>query len=125
MIYEGGVWSSIAAPEKDADGNPTNCKLDKGCSLHLHGFSTSAFTWFYSVPNAIGLMMATGNLGDELLDRPDQVREIINSFKRTFFNHCCYFYRSTLTSVVTEVFRGVKFTRARLSLSLVTTVASS
>jgi hypothetical protein len=70
---KGGVWSPIAAPEKDADGKPTNCKLDQGCSLHLHGFSSSAFTWFYSVPNAIGLMMATGNLGDELLDRPDQV----------------------------------------------------
>jgi hypothetical protein len=73
---KGGVWSSIAAPEKDADGKPTNCKLDHGCSLHLHGFSTSAFTWFYSVPNAIGLMMATGNLGDELTDRPDAVRII-------------------------------------------------
>jgi hypothetical protein len=36
------------------------------------------------VPNAIGLMMATGNLGDELLDRPDQVREVVSPRTRAY-----------------------------------------
>merc|ERR1712166_1697678 len=46
-------------------GQPTNCNPTGGCSLHIHG--TSDY-WgpFYSLDSAIGLAMATGNLGDRL-----------------------------------------------------------
>jgi hypothetical protein len=70
---KGGLWEPLDPPQYDADGKPTNCKLENGCSLHLHGWASAMFTWFYSVPNAVGLMFATGNLGTELSNRPDEI----------------------------------------------------
>lgn len=42
------------------------------CKLHLHGFQRDhLFTWFYSVPNAPGLMLANGNVGPVRTERFD------------------------------------------------------
>jgi hypothetical protein len=62
---KGGQWSLLNPPTTDSRGASTNCFPTTGCSLHIHG--TSDY-WgpFYSLDSAIGLAMATGNLGDRL-----------------------------------------------------------
>ena len=32
----GATWNLIRAPTKDMKGNPTECYLEDGCSLHLN-----------------------------------------------------------------------------------------
>ena len=62
---KGGSWNFLQPPATDSDGKATNCFPNAGCSLHIHG--TSDY-WgpFYSLDSAIGLAMATGNLGSRL-----------------------------------------------------------
>jgi hypothetical protein len=62
---KGGQWNFLQPPASDSKGKPTNCFPNAGCSLHIHG--TSDY-WgpFYSLDSAIGLAMATGNLGTRL-----------------------------------------------------------
>jgi len=65
----GGEWKKLVAPATDARGVPTNCSVSDGCSLHVHGlisWYSNIFPPFYSSPNAIGLMVAVGNLGSAL-----------------------------------------------------------
>lgn len=71
----GGDWKFLTAPATNYNGAPTNCALANGCSLHLHGI----LSWFngtqppyYSSPNAIGLMIAVGNTGTQLLNDDSQ-----------------------------------------------------
>lgn len=64
----GGSWRLLPAPATDANGNPTNCQISQGCSLHLHGLASwvsnvNTTPPFYTSDNAIGLMVAIGNLG--------------------------------------------------------------
>lgn len=59
---KGGRWNRLKAPSHDAEGRETDCDLDEGCSLHLHGV-TDEWGPFYSTKNALGLIMATGNTG--------------------------------------------------------------
>eukprot|EP01129_Flabellula_baltica_P012649 TRINITY_DN5735_c0_g1_i1.p1 TRINITY_DN5735_c0_g1~~TRINITY_DN5735_c0_g1_i1.p1 ORF type:complete len:770 (-),score=149.18 TRINITY_DN5735_c0_g1_i1:15-2324(-) len=71
---KGASWDVIPAPETDSNGSPTDCRTSEGCSLHLHGyFDASEYSWFYSIPNAVGLMIASGNIGTVLSTRDDQV----------------------------------------------------
>lgn len=79
----------LQAPTRDSNNQPTNCFVvcffflfaelipaqNEGCSLHLHGYSDFDQYWdfFYSVPNAIGVMLASGNIGTVLADRADGV----------------------------------------------------
>ncbi len=62
---KGGTWNFLQPPATDSEGKATNCFPNAGCSLHIHG--TSDY-WgpFYSLDSAIGLAMATGNLGSRL-----------------------------------------------------------
>jgi hypothetical protein len=66
----GGSWRLLNAPTTDINGNPTNCQISQGCSLHLHGLTSwmgvNATPPFYTSPNAIGLMVAVGNLGSSV-----------------------------------------------------------
>jgi len=58
---KGGEWHPIVAPDcsqADIDGN--------ACHLHLHGFASFAHTPLYSRKNAIGMIIATGNVGKQL-----------------------------------------------------------
>jgi hypothetical protein len=64
---KGATWSAIKAPEY-INGKPTKCYTEDGCSLHLSIYS-NAFKWLappYSQDNAVGIIMATGNMGDHL-----------------------------------------------------------
>ena len=69
---DGAEWALIAPPEKDVDGNKFGCKVEKGkgtkdCSLHLHGYTERDDPRdTFSSGSAIGLMMAVGNVGNQL-----------------------------------------------------------
>jgi len=65
-MNRGSNWSLLNAPEKTAKGAKINCKVTKGCSLHLHSYSSPLFPVPYSHQNAVGLIMGIGNLGTEL-----------------------------------------------------------
>lgn len=76
---KGASWDLLTPPKKRWSGEASDCDVKKGCSLHLHGFNSGGlFTWFYSVPNAVGLMLATGNIGDELLMEREEVNTYIS-----------------------------------------------
>ena len=48
------------------------------CSLHLHSISSSRFGPFYSAENGIGLILGTGNVGDYLSTRQDEVNTYLS-----------------------------------------------
>eukprot|EP00026_Physarum_polycephalum_P007976 Phypoly_transcript_08049.p1 GENE.Phypoly_transcript_08049~~Phypoly_transcript_08049.p1 ORF type:complete len:477 (+),score=67.42 Phypoly_transcript_08049:163-1431(+) len=64
----GGAWTTITPPAI-INGVSSNCSLANNCSLHLHGI-TSWYTGvsppLYSVPTAVGLLIAVGNAGTSL-----------------------------------------------------------
>ncbi len=73
----GASWEYLVPPTEDALGEKVDCASSdhpleaagpRHCSLHLHGI-TDVFGPFYSAPSAVGLMMATGNIGAELTFR--------------------------------------------------------
>eukprot|EP01119_Soliformovum_irregulare_P016306 TRINITY_DN469_c1_g2_i1.p1 TRINITY_DN469_c1_g2~~TRINITY_DN469_c1_g2_i1.p1 ORF type:complete len:638 (-),score=120.44 TRINITY_DN469_c1_g2_i1:503-2416(-) len=60
-----GSWNVINPPTKDANGQPIACP---GCTLHFHLKKKSSDTEdtygaFHSNMNALGLILATGNIG--------------------------------------------------------------
>lgn len=71
---KGGKWSNLRAPLTTNTGKEFACNPaeDPKCSLHLHGV-TDSWGPFYSSKNAIGLVMATGNVGYHLSDKEDEV----------------------------------------------------
>eukprot|EP00947_MAST-08B_sp_MAST-8B-sp1_P000244 g244.t1 len=68
---KGGEWSYLNPPTHDVDGKTTSCNPEEGCSLHLHG-TTDVWGPMYSSSNALGLVMATGNVGPGLTPHEDQ-----------------------------------------------------
>ena len=69
----GGSWEFLAPPKVDSVGHPIPCNKDSHpggagphCSLMLHGV-TDVFGPFYSTSTAVGLLMATGVVGSQLL----------------------------------------------------------
>lgn len=65
---KGGKWELIKAPSEDVDGKPKKCYLEDGCSLHLHIYSSNGiFPPPYSQESSVGLIMAVGNTGKNLL----------------------------------------------------------
>eukprot|EP01128_Nolandella_sp_AFSM9_P003987 TRINITY_DN1754_c0_g1_i1.p1 TRINITY_DN1754_c0_g1~~TRINITY_DN1754_c0_g1_i1.p1 ORF type:complete len:815 (+),score=202.18 TRINITY_DN1754_c0_g1_i1:56-2446(+) len=64
---KGSTWEPIEAPLQDSMAQPIDCAVKDGCSLHIHGPTRShSYSWFYSVPNAPGVMVANGNSGISL-----------------------------------------------------------
>ncbi|PWY65287.1 vacuolar protein sorting protein [Aspergillus sclerotioniger CBS 115572] len=69
---DGGRWTLLAPPTKDADGKNYGCSVKEGqgipgCSLHLHGYTERRDERdTFSSSSAIGLMMGVGNVGDHL-----------------------------------------------------------
>jgi len=59
---KGGMWKLLKAPKVDSDGNPTRCKLEDKCSLHLFLYVDTTVP-ILSQNNAPGIIIATGNLG--------------------------------------------------------------
>jgi len=46
--------------------------------LHLHSYSNKNFGPFYSPENAVGIVMGTGNVGDYLSYRKDEVNTYLS-----------------------------------------------
>eukprot|EP01127_Copromyxa_protea_P011428 TRINITY_DN2870_c0_g1_i1.p1 TRINITY_DN2870_c0_g1~~TRINITY_DN2870_c0_g1_i1.p1 ORF type:complete len:800 (-),score=178.66 TRINITY_DN2870_c0_g1_i1:74-2473(-) len=70
---KGGSWNVLKAPTRDSNNQPTGCFASDGCSLHLHGHNDvdGYFDFIYSVPNAVGLMVGSGNIGTVLSERDE------------------------------------------------------
>ncbi|KAL4802632.1 hypothetical protein BDV18DRAFT_147042 [Aspergillus unguis] len=74
---DGGEWALLAPPAKDADGQDFPCTVVEGkgtddCALHIHGYTERVDPRdTFSSGSAIGLMMGTGNVGDELASRSE------------------------------------------------------
>ena len=63
---KGGTWGPLKPPEFDSLGNKVEC-ASASCSLHLHGTTSTealSFAPFYSMPNAAGIILGTGNVGE-------------------------------------------------------------
>eukprot|EP00922_Rhytidocystis_sp_ex-Travisia-forbesii_P048723 GHVS01072535.1.p1 GENE.GHVS01072535.1~~GHVS01072535.1.p1 ORF type:complete len:907 (+),score=123.35 GHVS01072535.1:202-2922(+) len=78
---KGGKWSFLVPPRVDALGKPIECARggDNKCWLHLHGISNfHQYAPFYSVENAVGMIMGTGNVGSHLRFEPDEVNTYLS-----------------------------------------------
>ncbi|EMC93590.1 hypothetical protein BAUCODRAFT_26843 [Baudoinia panamericana UAMH 10762] len=70
---DGADWALITRPVDPPKGKPFECKgtSDK-CSLHLHGYTERSDPRdTFSSPSAVGLMIATGNVGEYLISKKD------------------------------------------------------
>jgi len=70
---KGGIWEPIKAPR----GNRI-CEDDEDCSLHLNSVSDMSFGPLYSVNNALGILVATGNVGYHLAREIDEVNTFLS-----------------------------------------------
>ena len=57
---QGGDWKRLKAPERDSKGNSYNCS--DHCNLHLYSYSSNK-PRFYTIDNAVGLIIGNGNVG--------------------------------------------------------------
>ncbi|TVY82233.1 Vacuolar protein sorting/targeting protein [Lachnellula suecica] len=69
---DGAEWGYLPPPAADVDGKKFGCKGSlKDCSLNIHGYTERRDkSHTYSSSSAIGLMVATGNVG-QYLDKED------------------------------------------------------
>jgi hypothetical protein len=84
ITYDNGdTWESLEPPPKDVKGKAYVCPRGQKCSLNLFGITT----WFgvggdgyfgdlYTQPDAVGLIIGTGNVGPYLVTE----REKINTY---------------------------------------------
>ena len=74
---DGGMWSLLPPPLKDAEGHNYPCVKKQGqftekCALHIHSYTERDDKGAtFSSPTAVGLMIGVGNVG-EYLGRRDQ-----------------------------------------------------
>ncbi|KAL4497318.1 hypothetical protein ABPG72_011253 [Tetrahymena utriculariae] len=73
---KGGMWSRINAPTLDQDNKEIKC--DDNCFLNIHSNSNDLYNSFYSSKNAIGLVLANGNVGKYLSHSPTQVNTYLS-----------------------------------------------
>ncbi|KIR51702.1 signal sequence binding protein [Cryptococcus gattii Ru294] len=63
---DGGSWKPLNPPAKDSLGQEYDCQWTS-CSLQIHGYTERRDPKAtYSSPSAVGLMLAVGNVGEEL-----------------------------------------------------------
>ena len=74
----GAKWQPLNPPTVSSVGTPINCKIEKGCSLHLHSFSTETIPYPYSVASAVGLIFGVGNLGKELTSKYNEMNTYLS-----------------------------------------------
>jgi hypothetical protein len=75
---KGGAWSYLKPPKVDSVGKKIDCPPEK-CMLHLHGITNfHNYAPFYSIENAIGIIMGTGNVGAYLRFEPDQINTYLS-----------------------------------------------
>lgn len=64
---KGAKWELVQAPTLTSKGAPISCFVQDDCSLHLEIFSNiNKLAPVYSVSSAVGIILATGNLGKRL-----------------------------------------------------------
>ncbi|KAL2869409.1 vacuolar protein sorting/targeting protein 10 [Aspergillus lucknowensis] len=74
---DGGEWTLLAPPDKDANGEKFSCSVVAGkgidkCALHLHGYTERADPRdTFSSGSAIGLMLGVGNVGGHLTSKDE------------------------------------------------------
>ncbi|CAM1301835.1 SORL1 (predicted), partial [Pycnogonum litorale] len=73
---KGATWSPLNPPKYDSQRRPINCKLSKGCSLHLTQKFSQLYPEVLSLPilakkSAPGLIIGTGVLGTSLKGHPE------------------------------------------------------
>ncbi|GAW82569.1 sortilin [Plasmodium gonderi] len=74
---KGGHWSYLKAPKVDSRGNKYDC--GDSCYLHLHGITNyHQYAPFYSIENAVGIIMGTGNVGSHLRYESDEVNTFLS-----------------------------------------------
>lgn len=73
---KGGTWNKLKAPKYDVDGKLLNCAGD--CALHLNGRTEALNNPIYSSDTAHGLIVATGNTGMYLSNRPEEVNTYLS-----------------------------------------------
>lgn len=71
----GGEWKLLNAPQYDDEGNPIDCKLKDGCSLHLaqsfaHLHPQTRYVPILTSKSAPGIILATGMVGKSLKGHP-------------------------------------------------------
>jgi len=76
-LNNGGSWKQLIPPTVDMNGQPYTCTGP--CYLHLHGWTSyndesTQYGPFYSVENAVGLIIGSGNVGEFLSFERDEVR---------------------------------------------------
>ncbi|GBG73819.1 hypothetical protein CBR_g17157 [Chara braunii] len=74
----GGRWEYLKAPGVDSEKKPISCRLEDGCSLHLHGPTSwegmsdlPGFAFVYSHTSTPGIVMSTGNVGQYLYENKE------------------------------------------------------
>ncbi|ORY35539.1 hypothetical protein BCR39DRAFT_567933 [Naematelia encephala] len=68
---DGGTWKPLNPPARDSLGVDYDCR-STACSLQIHGYTERRDPKAtYSSPSAVGLMLAVGNVGEELAAYPD------------------------------------------------------
>lgn len=74
---KGGAWNYLTAPKVDSRGNKYDC--GNNCYLHLHGITNyHQYAPFYSIENAVGIIMGTGNVGSHLRYENDEVNTFLS-----------------------------------------------
>ena len=76
---KGAIWDYLEAPKVDSLGNSyAGCEARR-CFLHLHGISNyHDYPPVYSSANGLGLVMASGNVGEYLSYEEDEVNTYLS-----------------------------------------------
>lgn len=78
---KGGAWSYLKPPRVDSRGKGYECagKPAQECALHLHGTTSwDYYAPFYSSESAVGIVMATGNVGSTLRFEPEETNTFLS-----------------------------------------------
>lgn len=73
---KGGIWNRIPGPKVDHKGKDLTC--GDNCYLNIHSNSNDKYNSFYSSKNAVGIVLANGNVGKYLMHNPSNVNTFIS-----------------------------------------------
>lgn len=92
----GNKWSYMRAPTSDSEGRPVNCgekSVDGRCPLNLHGYASPRRTPILAHKSAIGIIVASGNVGDRLETKTNEVFNNSSQILLKSFSQFCIFFR--------------------------------
>jgi hypothetical protein len=72
---KGGSWHLIKAPERDSEGKKYDCS--ENCYLNFFG-SSKKIPEYYSVPKAVGIILANGNVGQHLTSNDEEISTFLS-----------------------------------------------